>query len=131
MVDVQERKRITDAIISLLKNPQKWDAFNECYSHLNTDDTAVYEIGRFFWVCLDPEFPSNRKALSDNIAFRALLFLLSTQEYHQRTGNRSRATCEADEYWPFTGRVFYETELVANRKYAEELLLKAACKALH
>ncbi len=130
MVDVQERKRMMAAIISLLKNPQQWDVFDEYYSRLNTHDEAVYDIGWFFWVCLDPEYPSNSNSLSDNLSLRAILFLLSTQEYHQRLGNLSRATCEGDEYWPFPGRVSYEAECEANRKYAEELLLNTACKAV-
>jgi hypothetical protein len=107
MVDVQERKKMMEAILSLLANPQQWDVFDEYYSHLNTQDAAVYDIGWFFWVCLDPEYPSNSNSLSDSSSFRAILFLLSTQEYHQRLGNRSLATCGGDEYWPFPGRVFY------------------------
>jgi|GEM_PF-4519370 len=119
MVDVQERKRMMESIISLLADPQKWDVFAEYYSHLHTHDAAVYDIGWFFWVCLDPEYPSNRNSLSDSTSFRAILFLLSTQEYHQQPRNRSHATCGGDEYWPFSGREGYETEYVKNGRYAD------------
>jgi hypothetical protein len=126
MLDVQERKRMMEAIIALLAAPQEWDAFDEYYSHLNTHDAAVYEIGWFFWECLDPEYPSNRKALSDSISFRSILFLLSAQEYQKRSGNRSRTTCGGDEYWPFPGKESYETERVENGRCADGLLLSVA-----
>ena len=130
MVDAQERKKMMEAIISLLADPQQWDAFDEYYSRLHTDDAAVYEIGWFFWECLDPEYPSNRNSLSDTTSFRAILFLLSAQECQTRSGNRSRTTCEGDEYWPFHGRESYEAERVENGRYADGLLPSIAGRKL-
>lgn len=131
MVDTQERKRMMEAIISLLADHLTWDEFDEYYSHLNTPDAAVYEIGWFFWVCLDPEYPSNRNSLSDSISLRAILFLLSIQEYQPRSGNRSRAACETDAYWPFPTSDAYETERAQNGNHADRLLLSAVGKTLH
>jgi hypothetical protein len=164
MVDVQERKRMVEAIVVLLTDktiaendfeglpggpqevapllpvtgkavvlrrfsgflrfvfrwwchntqPRKWDEFNEYYSNLDTSDEAVYKIGWYFWVCLDPEYPSNKSALSSYISFRAILFLLSIQEQYNFV--------EDDEYWPFTGKENCKIECMRNGRYVDELL---------
>jgi hypothetical protein len=132
-VDVEERKRMMEAITWLLADPRRWDEFDEYYSHLTTADKGVYDIGWLFWVCLDPEYPSNRDSLSGCASLRAILFLLSVQEYRHnlRSRTRLRATCETDTYWPFPSNEAYEAERAKNGNLADRLLLKALGREMY
>ncbi len=102
MIDVPERTKMQEAIILLLKNKLTWDEFDDYYSNLETKDLAVYEIGWYFWVAMDPEYPSNKPYIKKGIIFRSILFLLSTCEYTRKSRD--------EEYWPFAEKINYSAE---------------------
>lgn len=121
MVDLQERVRLRDAILSLIQNTRTWDDFDRYYCNLNTEDRAVRDIAYYYWMCFDPEYPVNQQGVTnrDPFTFRAILFLLSGLEYSPHT---RRTPCE---WWPFILENDYTTEFERNSSLARQVLKDA------
>jgi len=117
MVDIVERNRLADMIVSLLKSEKTWDSLHEYFFGQESQDSAIDSIGWFFWVNLDPEYPYNRYNLSRNLVFRVILFLLSSTEYsHAHTDHTH------DRYWPFQQEEDYKNEYNRNMEYVTHIL---------
>ena len=102
MVDRKERNRLLQEISMLLANPNSWDSYSQYYARMNTYDLALYGVGRFFWICFDPEFPLNRLSLHEEIIFRCILFLMSSEEYKKPRDQLQ------NNWWPFSGKCTYD-----------------------
>lgn len=81
MVDINERIALRDNIELLVADKLSWEQFDRyCYEVIIKDE-SVRDIAWLFWSWTDPEFPANRKSLTENLLKNVNLFLSSEYEY--------------------------------------------------
>lgn len=119
-INIKSRSDLASKIRDLYLGAISWGMFDEFIKSMEDVDSAAFEVAQFIWEIANPEFPENKKHLTDDLVNRVVLFLHSELTAAARPySGEKRLTIslwppriyhvrgEANHYWPFSNKAQY------------------------